>query len=253
MASENIKVTLYKKVPRRVFNKIKNNGVTWDAEDRCFRGRIDENKIDSLLKYCRGHHAKLEIENSFGKRSTDYRQVYFDRYGKGFKYSRFMSWVRGCSTYYYCAYCHRKVSYRKVTVDHIYPVAKVSSSLKLQKKLKMMGYKSVNDCRNLTPACFKCNRRKSAKLNWWYVINGRLGQHQDWMRICKGVQNAAFFAGYLLIVYVLILMRIDADNAGGFVLPKEVETLLNGMLTIARWFNDVSNNLCSQLANFLRK
>lgn len=251
MVGENIKITLHAKVPKRVFDKIKSSGVAWDARERCFNGCINENKIDTLSKYCRRHHAKLEIENSFGKRSTDYRQAYFDRYGKGFKYSRFMSWVRGCSTYYYCAYCHRKVSYRKVTVDHIYPVAKVNSSLKLQKKLKTMGCKSVNDYRNLTPACFRCNRHKSAKLNWWYVINGWLGQHQNWMRIYKRVQSAVFFAGYLLII--LILVKIKADGVDGFVLPEEMNALLSDVSAAAKWFVDASDKLCSQLVAFIRK
>ena len=209
-----VKVTLKRRVSQKTFYKIKDTwNLTWSKYGQCLMGSVYEDKIASLRRFCRFHGMKFEINNEFGKRSGDYRDAFFKHY-RSRTYSLFAALVRnwntdrGCS-YYYCAYCGKKTDLKKVTVDHIYPVAKVNASTKLQRKLKRLGYENVNDYRNLTPACAKCNKKKGTKLNWWYIYRGRLGQHQTLMAVVKNINR-----GILCIVCTLIIMAILVSSKG---------------------------------------
>lgn len=209
-----VKVTLKRRVSQKTFYKIKDIwNLTWNKYGQCLMGSVYENRIASLRRFCRFHGMKFEINNEFGKRSGDYRDTFFKHY-RSRTYSLAAALVRNWDTdrgygYYYCAYCGKKTDLKKITVDHIYPVAKVNASTKLQRKLKKLGYENVNDYRNLTPACAKCNKKKGTKLNWWYICRGRLGQHQTLMAVMKNVNR-----GLLSIACMFVIMTILISSKG---------------------------------------
>lgn len=146
--------------------KMESFGLRYCPKDRSYRGKISEKKLlRKIMRYCWWHGLKFGLEDEFSKRSSDYRQAFFRTHKPAF------------GNTYFCAYCGRPVSRKKITVDHLYPVAKVHASPGLQKKLKAMGAESVNDPINLVPACKRCNSRKGTRTGTW-IITGRIGSHQ---------------------------------------------------------------------------
>lgn len=151
-------------------------------------GEVYEYKISKLREYCRKHHLKFEINNNFGKRSTDYRKEFFSHYHP------FLG-----NSIYLCAYCGRPVTKRKMQIDHIYPVAKVNKSIKLQNKLKRMGATSVNSYQNLAPSCAGCNYIKKANMGHWIYL-GFIGRNSI---IRFTMDYAIIFIFYKIILYFL--------------------------------------------------
>jgi 5-methylcytosine-specific restriction endonuclease McrA len=129
-----------------------------------YKGQVTKKQYRALRKICWRHYLHFASDNAYGKRSSDYRFVFFKNARPVF------------GKYYLCTYCGRLVSKAKVEVDHLYPIGKVSKSLRLQKKLKRKGINNVNDLRNLVPSCKRCNRMKGAELGFW-IIRGRIGRH----------------------------------------------------------------------------
>ena len=62
-----------------------------------------------------------------------------------------------------------------MTVDHLYPVAKVSRDPALQKKLKRQGIDDLNSEKNLVAACYRCNQAKAAQMGPW-IRKGKIGR-----------------------------------------------------------------------------
>ena len=73
----------------------------------------DDDLIQCVKRYCKRKHLAFEsIEDKY-VRSTDYRKNFLQQYQiKNGKYFR-------------CAYCGKKLTTQKVTVDHIIPIDKV--------------------------------------------------------------------------------------------------------------------------------
>ena len=97
------------------------------------------------------------------ERSGDYRTRYFDAnpglFGKG---------------WYICPYCGKVMrNKKKIDIDHIHSVHRVKNSMFLTRKFKKLE-DGVNDLRNLTHSCRRCNRRKGSKGGIW-VLLGRYG------------------------------------------------------------------------------
>lgn len=105
------------------------------------------------------------VDPDFGKRSQNYRAVFFKNAKPAF------------GNMYFCAYCGRLVRRKKITVDHIFPVCKVSNNARLQRFLKWRGYESVNDKRNLCAACRRCNEKKGVQMGIW-IVRGLIGRHR---------------------------------------------------------------------------
>lgn len=147
---------------------LSNSGAEWT-------GVVTDRKFKKIIKFCAFKGLKYEINNSFGKRSTTYRSTYFKHNKPVFK------------NLYICAYCGGLFSRSKITVDHLYPVAQVNKKRYLQKKLKSMGAKDVNDYQNLVAACYTCNTKKSSKMGSW-VIRGRLGKNKKLWGVRWGVR-----------------------------------------------------------------
>jgi len=142
---------------------------------------------------CRSNRLKFYIDNEYGVRSTTYRSEYFkvhsaNRHGK-----------------YRCVYCGRFYPKEKITIDHLYPVDKVSKDIKLQKRLKKQGIESLNSTNNLVAACQSCNRRKSNKMGKW-IWKGYLGQSEGLWKLRKGIRLLIFLA----LLYVVLCMFIPS-------------------------------------------
>ena len=159
--------------------------------ENTFEGKVSSyHKLRSLQKYCYHHKLKFQINNSFGKRSSDYRKEFFTHY-KPYRKNR-----------YYCSYCGRLIAPKNLTVDHLYPVHVVNKSSYYQAKLMAMGAKSVNDYKNLVPACKKCNRKKSAKITGW-VWRGKIGRIQSLWPIRKFIRFS-FLVGIIFALYKVL-------------------------------------------------
>ncbi len=181
----------FTKKQRRFLRK---NGFEWDGLD--FVGYIDnDKKIRKLKYYCQQHKFRFKIRNSLGTRSSDYRRIFFI-YHKPVIHSK----------YYLCAYCGRRLTKDKVTVDHLYPVGKAANSLKYQKKLTKKGVKNINDPGNLVAACKACNARKGMKTGLW-IFRGKIGRYKTLWYI-RWVLRLFLFA---LICYLLWKHHIISD------------------------------------------
>lgn len=167
----------------------------WDR-DVC-RGAVTEKKSVALRSYCRKAHLHFAYDNGYGSRSTSYRTEFFAAYPPPIRHR-----------FYFCAYCGRLVPAKDVTVDHLYPIGKVSKNLKLQKKMNRLGIRSVNDVRNLVPACSSCNQKKGTRMGRW-IMRGRFGRHPAlWV-----IRHTLRFTLAVLVYVWLIWMLMHPDEA----------------------------------------
>lgn len=157
------------------------------GEGKKYRGLIPERKLERLKEYCREKHLKFYIDNKYGTRGSSYRA----------RFLRSHDPVLGL--FYFCAYCGKPVSKKHVTVDHLYPVAKVSRDPALQKKLKRQGIDDLNSEKNLVPACYRCNQEKAAQMGSW-IRKGKIGRH-EWVWILRWMLRIVVVAAIVLAVW----------------------------------------------------
>ncbi len=124
----------------------------------------DDRLIKKIAKYCRKHNLYCECIPENYVRSGTYRREFLGSYKK----------YRG--RYFRCAYCGKMLVSKEMTVDHIIPVDKAQHSKSVRRLMKFSGISNVNDIRNLTPACRKCNKRKSASVNLRCYARGMAGR-----------------------------------------------------------------------------
>lgn len=148
-------------------------------EGKKYRGTIPERKLERLKEYCWQKHLKFYIDNEYGTRSSNYRARFFDGH------KPFLGRI------YFCAYCGKPLSKKRVTVDHLYPVAKVSKDPELQKKLKRQGIGDLNSEKNLVAACYRCNQAKAAQMGPW-IRKGKIGRHA-WVWVLRWMFRIAVF------------------------------------------------------------
>lgn len=123
-------------------------------------------KIKKIKKFALRQGLTFRYDNEYGKRNDTYRKTYFNNNPP----------IKGK---YRCVYCGRRFKKNQVQVDHLYPIAKVSKSYKLQQKLKKQGINSVNDINNLVCACRSCNLKKYTNMGLW-IVRGKLGK-KEWL------------------------------------------------------------------------
>ena len=87
-----------------------------------------------------------------------------------------------------CVYCGRKFPKHSITVDHIIPVAQAKKSRIARYLVSRLGYESINDHRNLTVACFKCNDRKKTSINPIWTIKAFLGKYPSYWIFYRLIQ-----------------------------------------------------------------
>lgn len=150
------------------------------GEEKKYRGLVAERRLERIEEYCRQKHLKFYIDNRYGTRGSSYRA----------RFLRHHDPVLGL--FYFCAYCGRPVSKKHVTVDHLYPVAKVSRDLALQRKLKRQGIDDLNSEKNLVPACYRCNQKKAAQMGAW-IRRGKIGRHA-WVWMLRWMMRLVILA-----------------------------------------------------------
>ena len=144
---------------------LKKYGLRW-AGNNTFKGSVNKWEYKNIADFCHKRHLRYKINNNYGNRSVDYRKKFF-RHNPPFIRNR-----------YFCAYCGKLVPRRKITIDHLYPIGCASKSINLQKKLKKMGIRNINDTRNLVAACKRCNSKKGKKMGVW-IVKGKLGRNPE--------------------------------------------------------------------------
>lgn len=151
---------------------------------------LNKNEIKQIKKYCNKRNLHFNLINSNYERGSAYRRTFF-------------SANSGIHNHYFCAYCGRYIPKNKITVDHIIPIYSVKYSTVKQKILKLFGIDNINCEKNLTPACFHCNRQKGTKGGVW-IIRGFVGKNQYFWFIRHGVMFALLNVG-IYYVYSNVL------------------------------------------------
>lgn len=182
--------------------QLKKLGLTMESPYR-FTGVASSNRrIRNIKLFCSRNHARFYFNDIRWVRSANYRQLFFRTYPAlpGDRYR--------------CVYCGRKKRKDDITVDHIYPVAKASSSLKAQEKLRKKKIMGVNDPKNLVPACAACNAKKGTKTGIW-VIRAKLGKSESLWRIRK-LLRAMLTAFMVFAAYGFYAGWFSLDFAFGY-------------------------------------
>ena len=171
-----VSVSSKKTISDKNLRKLKKYGLQWDGF--AFTGVVDGRKLKKIQYLCQANNYHFKIKNSLGERRPDYRKRFFVEVPPYF------------GDYYICAYCGKWLKKERVTVDHLYPIGKVSESIRLQKKLLKKGIKNVNDIRNLVPACEPCNLKKGKQVGNW-IRRGKYGRNK-WLWVVRYFLRAAF-------------------------------------------------------------
>lgn len=127
-------------------------------------------EADRINDYFRSKGCTVRRVPAEYSRSADYRYQFFKTHRPDDKKGR-----------YRCVYCGRMFKAKDVTVDHLIPVYAAESNRRIQRKIKRLGYKNINDTKNLVPACMSCNKRKSSRMGLW-ILRGRLGQKKNFWK-----------------------------------------------------------------------
>lgn len=135
---------------------------------------IADEDFETLKMWC--FRKRLGMICSKNERSGDYRRRFFE----GGQY-------KACNDKYFCSYCGRLLSEDKVCVDHVISVNKAQTSLFYFDLIERLGFESVNDVRNLVPACRRCNARKGAKGRIW-VLKGFVGRFPAFWMVFRSVE-----------------------------------------------------------------
>ena len=170
----------------RYRRKLRRFGLFYAGDD-AYSGAIPEKRISAIKSFCKTKRLAFRIDNEYGRRSSDYRKVFFQTH---------KPLIGGI---YLCAYCGRPLTRKRLTVDHIYPVGRSKESLKAQKRLKKQGYSGINDPKNLVAACETCNKRKGKNTGTW-IIRGKIGQHQK-LWIIRWILRLLLIAFIVYIIY----------------------------------------------------
>lgn len=123
-------------------------------------------------------------------RNTSYRKDFVTHYKKH------------NGKYFRCAYCGKKITSQKMTVDHIIPIDKVQHDWKYRLLMKLSGMNNVNDICNLTPACERCNKRKGKKIGLRYYLKGKIGKSYSGATVFFYTKRIIFLM--LIIISVIV-------------------------------------------------
>lgn len=144
----------------------KNNGHSY------FEKHIKDKKYEDMIVEINHFKAKGLIVDTISDnytRSYNYRESFFKSAEPTKKYR--------------CVYCGKKFPKEKITIDHIYPIAKANTR-RGKKYLKKKGIYNINDEKNLAPSCKHCNSSKGQKAGIW-ILKAHLGQHECYWKIRK--------------------------------------------------------------------
>lgn len=153
-------------------------------------------------RFCKKKRLRFKKYDEKYERSNGYRKTFISNYETK-------------NGMYRCAYCGKKMSQDYMTVDHIISVYKAQNEFSGKLLMKILRAKTVNDVKNLTPACEKCNRKKGRNIEG-YLINGLTG------RTYKGVVIRKTFK-----VVLVISIIVTAFFAIRYTFPNEIEAIID--------------------------
>ncbi len=156
----------------------------------------DKYTFKKIKKYCKWRFIRCHISDDSMERSNTYRTEFFKN-NRG---------ILGRGNYYLCAYCGRLLRRNSVRVDHIISIYLAQHSEKHRRMLTAQGIKNVNDPKNLTPSCTKCNSIKSSKGGLW-IPRGYFGR--SWVRVLL-----SRIVLVLLILAIFYLLLSDINDHG---------------------------------------
>ncbi len=146
----------------------------------------DVSSIRKILK--KNRFIVLHVYPDEMARSSNYRYIFFKTHKRP-------------KNGYRCLYCNRRLSSRYLQVDHIYPVRKAKTKAG-QKYLKRHGMHSVNDPKNLAPACSRCNKMKGAKGGIW-LIRAKLGSYK-WYWFFRNVFMVGLIVALVIMLFIIM-------------------------------------------------
>lgn len=155
--------------------------------DREFIGSVTYPKMRQIERFCQKKHLIFRINNRYGKRSSNYRELFFSTHRPVF------------GNRWFCAYCGKPITVEKLTVDHLYPVGQAKNSLFVQKRMQLLGINDVNDSKNLVPSCRRCNQRKGKKMGIW-ILRGFVGGKYQYFWYIR------WFVRLIILLLLLILI-----------------------------------------------
>ena len=175
------------------FNK-RTHGVSF------YEKETDACEKEKWVKFSKENRLKNEIIPLEYTRSADYRKTFFTNNPPVVKEK------------YRCAYCGWKFIVEDITVDHIFPVHKLSHNESVRKRAKRFGIHNANGKENLCAACRKCNSKKGTKMGLW-VIKGFLGRIEFLWKIRISLRIAfvlmlSSYCVYRFIEYVKMLQPV---------------------------------------------
>lgn len=132
------------------------NGFTYNERKAAYSSFYERNdatweEVNTWGLWARKYNLEMHVVEMKYTRSDTYRQEYF-KHNKPVQPAK-----------YRCVYCGRKLLYKDVTVDHLYPINKLMYDPRVQKRAKRHGIDGANDVKNLVCACRCCNSKKRNK------------------------------------------------------------------------------------------
>ena len=168
---------------------LKRKGLRYDGIE--YHGFVSKGRLKKMQAFAAEQGLTFRIDNELGRRRADYRRRYFS------------SHTPDIGKRYICVYCGKWMIRENTTVDHLYPVGRVSRDLALQKKLSGKGIQNINDPKNLVAACKSCNDRKKDAMGSW-ILKGKLGRHK-WLWWIRYLLRAAVLG---MAVYGIVMLFV---------------------------------------------
>ena len=143
----------------------------------------NEHELSEIKLYCKENKLKLlTIEEKY-IRNSNYRKNFIDN-----------------KKWHLCAYCGFPFETAHMTIDHIIPIDKAKKNKGFARFLmKLLKINNINDSKNLTYSCNKCNNFKRAKMGIW-TLWGFMSKFQFLMIVRWGIR--------FIILYTMAKMII---------------------------------------------
>ena len=196
--------------------------------------KFPEKRFPEFARDGSGHYiADMDIRSAKRARRKARRchlkcRVYEEKYGRSTNYrEKFIQAYPPEHGYYHCSYCGRMLREEDMTVDHIIPVGAAKKSRRAQKYLR--GYKGVNDIRNLTASCMKCNLKKGSSYSLFWRTRAKIGRHKWYWAVRYGL---ILMCAVAAIYYFSKIPPGSLENV-----PEEIGTRLR------EWVMEIASHL----------
>lgn len=134
-----------------------------------------ESEVSTWETFAKNNKLRIDIIPEEYTRSDNYRETYF-------KNNRPVIEAK-----YRCAYCGKMMEYKDTTIDHIFPINKLSYDPNVRKRAASWGINGANEEANLVTACRSCNSKKGTKMGIW-IYRGFYGKSETLWKFRKVVR-----------------------------------------------------------------